>query len=131
VQALFISYVTAAETFSIIVPLTVVLMSVLGGTRHWAGPAVGATIITVISYASAAGNYPLAGKAAVGAILIVVILFMPEGVLGTLLDRRARGAFAAREQPDTVAVASTMARARPAIGAALLTVRGVSRAFSG
>ena len=30
VQALFISYVTAAETFSIIVPLTVVLMSVLG-----------------------------------------------------------------------------------------------------
>ena len=131
VQALFISYVTAAETFSIIVPLTVVLMSVLGGTRHWGGPAIGATIITVISYASAAGNYPLAGKAAVGAILIVVILFMPEGVLGTLVDRRARRAFAAREQPDTVPVASTMARARPAIGAALLTVRGVSRAFSG
>ena len=41
VQALFISYVTAAETFSIIVPLTVVLMSVLGGyaalgrAGHW------------------------------------------------------------------------------------------------
>ena len=40
-HALFVSYVTAGDTFTITVPLTVVLMSVLGGTRHWAGPAVG------------------------------------------------------------------------------------------
>ena len=133
IHALFISYVTAAETFSIIVPLTVVLMSVLGGTRHWAGPAVGATIITVISYASTAGDYPLAGKAAVGAILIAVILFMPEGVLGTLLDRRARRTFSAPDRAGTVAEAraSNAGAARQAIGAALLTVHGVSRAFSG
>jgi branched-chain amino acid transport system permease protein len=133
IHALFISYVTTAETFSIIVPLTVVLMSVLGGTRHWAGPAVGATMITVISYASTAGDYPLAGKAAVGAILIVVILFMPEGVLGTLLDRRARRAFAGRDRvvaPADPGVASAGVP-RAATGAALLTVRGVSRAFAG
>ena len=37
------TYVTVGETFSITVPLYVVLMSVLGGTRHWAGPAVGAS----------------------------------------------------------------------------------------
>ena len=42
IHALFVSYVTVGEMFSITVPLTVVLMSVLGGTRHWAGPAVGA-----------------------------------------------------------------------------------------
>ena len=134
IQALFISYVTVAETFSIIVPLTVVLMSVLGGTRHWAGPAVGATIITVISYTSAAGNYPLAGKAAVGAILIVVILFMPEGVLGTLLGRRVRRTVA----PADIAVAAVAgvapvdaSTARPALGAELLKLHGVSRSFSG
>src|SRR3546814_4479242 len=46
IHALFVSYVTAGETFTIVVPLTVVLMSVLGGTRHWAGPAVGAVAIT-------------------------------------------------------------------------------------
>jgi branched-chain amino acid transport system permease protein len=132
IHALFISYVTAAETFSIIVPLTVVLMSVLGGTRHWAGPAVGATIITVISYAATAGDYPLAGKAAVGAILIVVILFMPEGALGTLLDRRARRAVT---PPDRAAVvesnAPDVSASRLATGTVLLTVQGVSRAFSG
>ena len=133
IHALFVSYVTTAETFSIIVPLTVVLMSVLGGTRHWAGPAVGATMITVISYASTAGDYPLAGKAAVGAILIVVILFMPEGVLGTLLARRARRAFVGRDPAGAEALSGNAgaSASRPAIGGALLTVRGVSRAFSG
>ena len=56
IHALFISYVTANGTFNITVPLTVVLMSVLGGTRHWAGPALGAALITVLLYASTAAE---------------------------------------------------------------------------
>ena len=89
IHALFVSYVTAGETFTIVVPLTVVLMSVLGGTRHWAGPAVGATVITCLLYFFTAGNSPVAGKAAVGVILIVVILFMPNGILGFFFKRLA------------------------------------------
>jgi ABC-type branched-subunit amino acid transport system permease subunit len=56
IHALFVSYVTANGTFNITVPLTVVLMSVLGGTRHWAGPALGATAITLLLYASTAAS---------------------------------------------------------------------------
>ena len=37
IHALFVNYVTVGETFNITVPLTVVLMSVLGGTRYWPG----------------------------------------------------------------------------------------------
>src|SRR5437868_9490168 len=85
IHALFVSYVTVGETFSIVVPLSVVLMSVLGGARHWAGPAIGAAIITALLYAFTASNYAVAGRAAVGLILIVVILFMPQGVLGQVL----------------------------------------------
>jgi branched-chain amino acid transport system permease protein len=88
IHALFVSYVTASETFSIVVPLTVVLMSVLGGTRHWAGPAVGAAIITSLLYAFTAGDHAVLGKAVFGALLIAVILFVPEGVLGALAARR-------------------------------------------
>ena len=73
---------TVGETFSITVPLTVVLMSVLGGTRHWAGPALGAAAITALMYAFTAGDYAIAGKAVVGLVLILVILFMPQGLLG-------------------------------------------------
>ena len=42
IHAVYVSYVTVGETFSITVPLYVVLMSILGGARHWLGPAVGA-----------------------------------------------------------------------------------------
>jgi branched-chain amino acid transport system permease protein len=59
---MFVSYVTAGDTFSITVPLTVVLMSVLGGTRHWAGPAVGATIVTALLYAFTASDHAIAGR---------------------------------------------------------------------
>jgi branched-chain amino acid transport system permease protein len=58
--------VTVGEVFTITVPLTVVLMSVLGGTRHWAGPAVGAVAITLLLYASRRANHAVAGKAAGG-----------------------------------------------------------------
>ena len=89
----------------------------------------------MISYASAAATIRSPAKAAVGAILIVVILFMPEGVLGTLLDRRARRRWRAADmQRAAVArrrVELDASTARPRIGAALLTVDGVSRAFSG
>ena len=64
IHALFLSYVTAGEVFTITVPLTVVLMSVLGGTRHWAGPAIGAVAITGLLYSFTAADHAVAGKAA-------------------------------------------------------------------
>jgi branched-chain amino acid transport system permease protein len=84
IHALFLSYVTVGEVFTITVPLTVVLMSVLGGTRHWAGPAVGAVAITGLLYSFTAADHAVAGKAAIGAILIAAILFMPDGILPRL-----------------------------------------------
>jgi len=138
IHALFVSYVTVAETFSITVPLTVVLMSVLGGTRHWAGPAVGAAVITIISYASTTGDHVLAGKAAVGVILIAVILFMPEGILGTLRPGRTRSKRQQGEVPQAVVPAGPGDQdfPRPAIqssttGARVLSLREVSKAFAG
>ncbi len=85
IHSVFVSYVTVGEVFNIVVPLNVVLMSVLGGSRHWFGPAVGATVITALLYAFTAGDFAVAGRAAIGFILIAVILFMPQGILGQLL----------------------------------------------
>src|SRR6185503_410205 len=81
IQAMFVTYVTVGETFSITVPLSVVLMSVLGGTRHWLGPAVGATVVTSLTYVFAAGERAVIGRALVGLILIVVIVGLPHGIV--------------------------------------------------
>ncbi len=56
IHAVFVSYVTVAETFSIALAVNVVVMSALGGTRHWLGPAVGAVVITVLLYAFTGGD---------------------------------------------------------------------------
>lgn len=90
IQAMFVSYVTTGDVFTVALPLTVVLMSVLGGTRHWLGPAVGALVITVLLYSFTAGDSAVLGKVAMGVILVVVILFMPEGILGQALKRFGR-----------------------------------------
>lgn len=139
IQALFLSYVTAGDVFTIAVPLTVVLMSVLGGTRHWAGPAVGAVAITALLYAFTAADHAIAGKAATGLILIAAILFMPEGILPRLqrLRRRtarasiaaqARGADAPASQASPGARApATLVRGDPV----LLSVHGLHKRFKG
>ena len=128
VHALFVSYVTAGEVFNIVVPLYVVLMSVLGGSRHWLGPAVGATAITALSYAFTAGDSAVVGRAAIGLILIVVILFMPDGILGQLIKRfKSRRALPPLPTPLAPAVISTQGSA----GEVLLTIDNVSKSFSG
>lgn len=131
IHAMFISYVTVGETFSITVPLTVVLMSVLGGTRHWFGPAVGATVITALLYAFTTSDYPVLGRATVGLILIVVILFMPDGLLGRFVPRLRR----AEQKPATLAATPLHAQAGsengPAPGETLLEVEDLSKAFKG
>jgi branched-chain amino acid transport system permease protein len=159
IHALFVSYVTAGETFNITVPLTVVLMGVLGGTRHWAGPIVGATIITALLYAFTAGNHAVVGKAVFGALLIAVILFLPDGVLGASKRRRLwsrRGESSSRAEPpeseapmtpriaapptdslpavERIPASAVAAQLRPARGtgaADLLAARAIRKSFSG
>ena len=90
VHALYVSYVTVGETFNITVPLTVVLMSVLGGSRHWAGPMLGGILITLLLNAFTGGNSALVGKIIIGAVLFVAVLVMPQGILGTWMARQRR-----------------------------------------
>jgi branched-chain amino acid transport system permease protein len=131
IHAMFVTYVTVAETFSIVVPLYVVLMSVLGGARHWLGPAIGAALVTVLMYAVTGGQTAVAGRAAVGLTLMLAILFLPEGITG-LLSRR-RSARPASAIPDTRRPRLIVADGGPSrqAGSPLLVCGGVRKAFRG
>ena len=130
VHALFVSYVTVGETFSITVPLFVLLMSVLGGARHWLGPAIGAIFVTTLTNALVGGDWALAARALIGVTLIVATLYLPEGVIGFLAHRfRARAKPALAAAP-VVEPAPEVAPKRP-IGDVLLQCDDVHLAFRG
>jgi branched-chain amino acid transport system permease protein len=129
IHALFLNYVTVGEVFTITVPLTVVLMSVLGGARHWAGPAIGAVAITLLLYSFTAADFAVAGKAMVGVVLIAAILFMPDGILPRIqrawTQRRPPLALPAASEPSAVQSAAV------APGEVLLKATGLAKHFRG
>ena len=147
VHALYVSYVTVGETFNITVPLTVVLMSVLGGSRHWAGPMLGDILITLLLNAFTEGNSALVGKIIIGAVLFVAVLIMPQGILGSWMARQRRRWLAqvtaadlshdepAHDEatPATLTATSVLARSRTYDPNApvVLEVRGLGKNFAG
>ena len=88
VHAIYVGFLTVGETFGIAVPLSVILMSVLGGARHWLGPAVGATLITVALFGFASSGQSILGRAVVALMLVGAVLWLPEGIVPTWLKRR-------------------------------------------
>ena len=91
VYAVFVIYVTPQETFSIVVPLFVILMSVLGGSRTWFGPSVGALVMVALLQLFVGPKTAAVSQILIGLILIALILFVPEGLVGRALRwRRAR-----------------------------------------
>lgn len=129
VHALYVGFITVAGTFELTVPLFVVLMSVIGGARHWLGPAVGATFITVLLYAFVTGGEAMVGRAIVGVILILSILWLPEGAIPAVkawMGRRRRSAPEHRAE-----IAPVVTTARPVGDRNILEVRGVTKRFGG
>ena len=125
IHALFVSYVTAAETFSGWIALYVILMAALGGTRHWLGPAVGAAAVTALLYLFTTGDFAILGRALIGLVFIVVILAMPQGLLGRFSHRRAL------TRPGAPAAKAESRDRGGDAGAPLLVVKGVQKSFSG
>ena len=131
IHAMFVTYVTVAETFSIVVPLYVVLMSVVGGARHWLGPAIGASLVTVLMYGATGGQTAVAGRAMVGLTLMLVILFLPDGITGFVRRRRsARSRAAAARRRRRTSRPSRRGAPRRG-GAPLLVCADVRKAFRG
>ena len=144
IHALYVSYVTVGETFNITVPLTVVLMSVLGGSRHWAGPMLGGILITLLLNAFTAGESALVGKVIIGLVLAGAVLVMPRGILGTWQLRQHKrliqrsndlaGDVHASDHGSEDAVVIERPKTRPADAPdrkKVLEVRGLSKHFSG
>jgi branched-chain amino acid transport system permease protein len=131
VHAMYVGFLTVEGTFELTVPLYVVLMSVIGGSRSWFGPAIDAVFITTLLYSFMSGGEAMIGRARVGLILIVAILWLPDGLVPAVkkwLDRRRRPAATKSPMAD---VAPVVPPARPIGDRVLLQVRGAAKRFGG
>lgn len=145
VHAIYVGFITVGETFGIAVPLSVILMAVLGGTRHWLGPAVGATLITIALYGFTSAGQAVLGRAVIALMLIIAVLCLPEGIIPAWLRRRRLAAektgspatsdAPAAQMPDKPAPhtgsANPPSRPRGAAGRVVLSIENVRKSFGG
>ncbi|MCA9910714.1 MAG: branched-chain amino acid ABC transporter permease, partial [Anaerolineae bacterium] len=86
-HAVQISYVTVEGVFTLTIPLFVILISLLGGRRHWLGPTIGAIIIYTLNDVFSDTSLRFLNEVVIGGLLIVMILFVPEGIYERLRSR--------------------------------------------
>lgn len=100
--ALWFGFLDPIFQFSILTGSYMVLMSLLGGIRSLFGPALGALIVGyAIEFFKAQYGDTQFHLVALGLLLGLVVLFMPEGILPSisrLLDRLRPGATSIREE---------------------------------
>ena len=131
IHAMFVTYVTVAETFSIGLAVDAIMMAALGGTRFWYGPAIGAVIVTALTQSLTGGDSAILNRALIGAILIAVIVFLPDGVAGGL-SRWGRRATTKPSVAPAQAAAEGPREGVPAHASApLLVCADVRKAFRG
>ena len=130
IHAMFVTYVTVAETFAVGLAVDAIMMAALGGTRFWYGPALGAVIVTTLTQSLTGGERAVLNRALIGAILIIVIVFLPDGVAGGL--RRAwRRAAPLVETPASAVVVLRAKRPARTESTTLLGCTDVKKAFRG
>jgi branched-chain amino acid transport system permease protein len=86
----YFQYVTPTD-FSFAFLINALAMIIVGGSRHWSGPIVGAALLTVIpDWLSSIGVW---ADVITGGILLLIIIWAPGGIVGELaiLRRRVRG----------------------------------------
>ncbi|MFQ5830686.1 MAG: branched-chain amino acid ABC transporter permease, partial [Candidatus Methylomirabilia bacterium] len=81
IYAYYLSYIEPESTFAVLITINMAIMTIFGGRGTVLGPVVGAASLYVMSELVWI-RFPFLHLALFGAIIIVVILFMPRGIMG-------------------------------------------------
>ncbi len=86
IETYWLTYITPHMVFDVLITIQMVVMSLLGGIGTVFGPAVGASFLTIL-YELLHRDFPYTYTIIVGFIVVVVVLLMPKGIVGTLETR--------------------------------------------
>lgn len=87
VVALNLGFVSVEGTFTLRVPLFVIVMSVLGGRNHWAGPLVGAVYIHTLQNRLADAGFDGWSLIVLGVVLVLLMVLAPDGLMARFARR--------------------------------------------
>lgn len=79
-NAVMVSYIEPEATFGISTSVMVVLMALVGGQRHWAGPIIGATLMFALSDRLTGLGMTELSQLLTGAVLILVVIALKGGI---------------------------------------------------
>jgi branched-chain amino acid transport system permease protein len=88
-EAYWLTYITPHMVFDVLITIQMVVMALLGGMGTVLGPAVGAAFLTIL-YELLYKDFPYTYGIIVGVIIVIVVLLMPKGIVGTL-GHRSKG----------------------------------------
>ena len=86
IEAYWLTYINPHMVFDVFLTIQMVVMSLLGGIGTVFGPVVGASFLTIIFELLHRG-FPYTYTIIIGFIIVVVVLLMPQGIVGTLKQK--------------------------------------------
>jgi branched-chain amino acid transport system permease protein len=87
--AMYLQYADPSSAFNLNYSVTVLAMSLIGGTAHWIGPVLGAILLGVTQQLLAVTISSEVNVLVLGVMLVLFVVAAPEGILG--LFRRVVG----------------------------------------
>lgn len=91
ISASWVAYIAPTDAFSILMTLKVPVMVLLGGPGTLLGPVIGATSFVLIEQ-TVWSRFLDYNQAALGIVIVLLIFFLPGGLLGRLRWRKLRPA---------------------------------------
>jgi len=138
VYAYYQTFLNPVGSFAILGSVLIVLAALVGGRGTLYGPVIGAFIVSLVNEgATVYGGNSQSRVLIMGLILVLVVLFLPAGLLPTLESAWRKRHPAKVEYTDQVGALShntaVVRDRRPAVRdtGTLLEVRGVSKRFGG
>lgn len=90
IYAYYISYIHPDIVFDISISILIVLMALFGGGSSWSGPLIGAFVLSIVNEILSLFIKPEFARIIYGAMFMVVIIFMPDGIVSFLKEEKKR-----------------------------------------
>lgn len=132
-HGMYLTFIEPAAVFSLAFSIQIAMFALIGGIGTVFGPLLGAVLLVPITELArgALGSQALGLHGFVyGVVLVLVVLFMPNGIMG-VLGRFARPAPAPDTRQAEPIAAVPRPADRPAIGAEVMRVEGLQKHFGG